>query len=383
MSKYSFFFFFLLLFVGCSGAQKSTEKIQVDLNNTASSKVAINDDNISKDTTFLREEERSLDKKLSFLTSDRSLRIIRPVNRSVYQEQFGTLSVEIKDNSLDMLKVYVDNFLTKTIELKRDETIFCESVFFNNGLNTIKIEAYKNDKIVAEVGVSLFVVSKLFKKYKYPPKGYKKNYFHNSKNESKCSSCHKMYPNDTLDVPFSKPQMSNCYLCHKDLVSRKFVHNKKNPWACSSCHGYQTGKLNSTERGKSKFLFPDPIAKKCFSCHKKEEKVWKSKKVQHEPFLLGKCNKCHNPHSSDTMGIVRESINELCLSCHAKKAKDGHIVNAFSRKRHPVSGFKDPTDPKRELRCTSCHNPHASNSSFLTQNDYKGYKSLCIMCHKK
>ncbi len=383
MNRQALFFIITIALIigGCSGTQKSLKSKKSDINDTT---VTVQEpENLNGNTTFLREEERSHNKKLSLLTSDNFIEILRPVNKSVFQEQFGTLSVRIKDMTLDKLKIYVDDFLTSSVNIKENETIYCESVFFIDGINTIKVKALKGGKVVSEVGVSLYVVSKLYKKYRYPPKGYVKSYFHNTKNESKCVECHKMYPNDTPGVAFSKPQMSNCYMCHKDLVGRKYVHNEKNPWACSSCHGYQTGKSNRSESGKSKFLFPDPIARKCFSCHKKEKKIWKSKKVQHEPFMLGKCNKCHNPHSSDTQGIIRESINELCLSCHAKKAKEGHIVNAFSRKRHPTSGVKDPTDPKRELRCTSCHNPHASNSSFLTQNDYKGYKSLCIMCHKK
>ncbi len=380
MSKKHFFYLFIfMIIVNCSGTQKSVKKVESDFNKS----VIVNDTNIGKDTTFLREEERSLNKKLTLPISNRMLEILMPLDRSVYKEQYGTLSVKIKNNAIDEIKIFVDDFLTDTVKIDKKENLYCKSLYFNDGINTIRVKAFCKNVLFSEVGVSVYVVSRLYKKYKYSPSGYVKKYFHNFVNESKCSKCHKMYPNDTVGVAFRKPQMSNCYTCHKDIVSRKYVHNEKNPWACSSCHGYRE---NSQNLGieKSKFLFPDPIAKKCFSCHKKEKKIWKSKKVQHEPFSLGKCNKCHNPHSSDTRGIIRaDSINELCVSCHVKKKISGHIVNAFSRKKHPTSGFKDPTDPTRELRCTSCHNPHASNSSFLTQNDYKGYKSLCIMCHKK
>ena len=106
MSRKHFFYLFIFLIIAnCSGTQKSVKKIESDFNKTA----IVNDSNVSEDTTFLREEERSLDKKLTLPISNRMLEILMPLDRSVYKEQYGTLSVKIKNNSIDKIKIFVDD----------------------------------------------------------------------------------------------------------------------------------------------------------------------------------------------------------------------------------------------------------------------------------
>jgi predicted CXXCH cytochrome family protein len=53
-------------------------------------------------------------------------------------------------------------------------------------------------------------------------------------------------------------------------------------------------------------------------------------------------------------------------------------VASLGGKIHPLSGVRDPRNPKREMSCVSCHNPHsADNAKLFTA------KRRCQMCHKR
>ena len=61
------------------------------------------------------------------------------------------------------------------------------------------------------------------------------------------------------------------------------------------------------------------------------------------------CSDCHNPHGSVTEALLKkDSINDVCYTCHAEK-------------RGP---FLFEHAPVRE-NCDNCHNPHGSVNEFL------------------
>jgi predicted CXXCH cytochrome family protein len=49
---------------------------------------------------------------------------------------------------------------------------------------------------------------------------------------------------------------------------------------------------------------------------------------------------------------------------------------------HPVDGRRDPAEPTRDLRCTSCHNPHGAAGAKLLRFGATGTSPLCVRCHK-
>ena len=83
-------------------------------------------------------------------------------------------------------------------------------------------------------------------------------------------------------------------------------------------------------------------------------------KSVHQPVDDGDCLACHNPHATNTKGLVKKTAPTLCWDCHdnfLEKAKFKHDV------------VED---------CTSCHNPHqAKEASLLLKNVAK----LCGDCH--
>ena len=93
------------------------------------------------------------------------------------------------------------------------------------------------------------------------------------------------------------------------------------------------------------------------------------------------CESCHGPGKAhvdaggDVTRIVnfktmsRQESSALCVTCH----------DVTKTHAHPIQGpAKDPRDGK-ELRCTSCHNPHSSTEEHLLTKEKK--RALCVQCH--
>ena len=129
-----------------------------------------------------------------------------------------------------------------------------------------------------------------------------------------------------------------------------------------------------------------PVAQSCDSCHQaassphpqKGKKTFKllqeppalcemchapfGKKSQvHSPVKNGLCTTCHEPHASETPKLLIRPMRDLCLSCHPDKVD-------FPFLHGPTSAGD----------CTSCHNPHESNSKALVT---KEGSELCLTCH--
>jgi predicted CXXCH cytochrome family protein len=88
------------------------------------------------------------------------------------------------------------------------------------------------------------------------------------------------------------------------------------------------------------------------------------KKSVHKALGMG-CTTCHNPHSTDTPKLLVADLPGLCFTCHTKAS-----VMKNSNVHSPVAGGM----------CTSCHNPHSSDSRKLLLSEMPG---LCYTCHDK
>lgn len=112
----------------------------------------------------------------------------------------------------------------------------------------------------------------------------------------------------------------------------------------------------------------------CLNCHF----YVIDKPVRHSAALIA-CTNCHTSHeeSAPFAHHLRKEINEQCLYCHTKEARqlpEGHIVA-----KHPVAGPKDPLNEDKPFTCISCHNPHASNIPKLIRHEQSG--PICAVCH--
>ena len=85
------------------------------------------------------------------------------------------------------------------------------------------------------------------------------------------------------------------------------------------------------------------------------------KKTVHAALAMG-CTSCHNPHSSNTAKLLLSEAPGLCFTCHDKTLFSKKTIHA------PVAGGL----------CLTCHVPHASDEVALLANSPY---DLCLTCH--
>ena len=149
-----------------------------------------------------------------------------------------------------------------------------------------------------------------------------------------------------------------CTSCHDRDVGLSWhgsVH-QRNEAGCVSCHSVHV------ER--------DPVslqtaqADVCFDCHRAERADSLKPSAHPIRFNAMVCTDCHDPHASVADGLlVKNSTNELCVSCHAEY-------------RGPVLFDHAPVSED----CTLCHEPHGSiHPALLTRRP----PLLCQSCHSE
>ncbi len=313
--------------------------------------------------------------------------LVKPYGQDIYLTKFAAVVVDLGKSGATKITVKVGDseIIERAVPKERD--FYCLTVQLQKGVNKIVVRAYKDDREVYRMVRTVYRGSMIDKKFKYSTKFFNKQFFHKPENEKVCSRCHNMKMNEQKGVAFEDVTESNCFGCHYPIASDKFLHAPVANWLCAtSCHTGKSGSFNKRYNGESKYLYPDPISSECFSCHEKFENIFYNEKYRHEPVDNGRCNRCHNPHGSETSStFLRKRVWYLCTSCHTDKKKKGHVVRTFTGKAHPTKGVKDPTSKEgKELTCISCHNPHASNNGFMLKGYLGSGRMLwCKRCHKK
>ncbi len=323
------------------------------------------------------------------------LKIELPKNHSIFDDAFAPLVIKFsagKIKNIEINSATGEHFVIKNIP---KSGYYCKNIKLKLAENDISVTAHTEDNRTVQKSIKVFYRSEVYERADEAPYGYKKYFFHNSGNEEKsCTKCHDMNPDfkeksspqNEFQV-LENPKDSNCYTCHKVLVSRKNGHAPSVNFMCTVCHNGKTGENNLQEKGKSRYLHPDPIADRCFECHQRLEENMVHNRSDHGPTKSGRCNKCHNPHSSPNAFFLRKPIWQLCTTCHAEKTSGKHVISSFvfSRNKggHPTRGWPDPSRPGRQLVCSSCHNPHGSKGPFLLRTTGSTPFKVCKRCHKK
>lgn len=195
---------------------------------------------------------------------------------------------------------------------------------------------------------------------------------HGPINVGGCFSCH---PSDFSDTDEGNNLLDEelCFSCHTDAAEyaqRDFLHGPLNVGACTSCHNPHAADFP--------FSLNYPIPDLCFFCHDTFYDASDGGSA-HSPAADGDCIICHDPHGSESgFSLKKGGVPRLCISCHNENMKN-HT--------HPYEGkpgrrIKLPPnillDSEGNWTCTSCHNPHASESRHLLVTDRE---RTCTQCH--
>lgn len=158
--------------------------------------------------------------------------------------------------------------------------------------------------------------------------------------------------------------MEACKDCHAGDKKRMFWTGSAHDRAgggCMSCH--------SVHGGADKLLSKKNELELCSSCHKdvKAQLLKRSKHPLRDSSLAGgmgkmACSSCHNPHGSQSEKLLQgKSINDTCYTCHTEK-------------KAPMLWEHGPVKED----CLTCHTPHgSSNDKLLTMK----VPRLCQSCH--
>jgi predicted CXXCH cytochrome family protein len=196
-----------------------------------------------------------------------------------------------------------------------------------------------------------------------------------------------------------------CVSCHQETGKRLEQAHRHAPVAagrCTACH--------DPHGSPFKFQLADEGSRACVRCHEDIGQALAQSHV-HAPAAAA-CSICHDAHAGSHPGQMKAAANVVCLACHLEKTSpppaadpralfgrmpaDGdRLIAAAPRVAldtslraghptigHPVDGRRDPAEPTRDLRCTSCHNPHGAAGGKLLRFGATGTSPLCVRCHK-
>lgn len=313
-----------------------------------------------------------------------------PQDKTRYVGESSTFVINATLDEADTIVIEQDNNITNTLKVKSKKDIYCKTIELSPGENIVSVTFYKDSKEVKKESRDLYFLSELFEGLdEYTVEEYDLRFFHKDEKENKCTSCHNMTSNiPTNNEALEDVTKTTCYECHNGMISTKNTHAPAANWLCTNCHNGNFGEYNMQDKGASKYLAPDPVAKSCGECHDTVDD-WGRNKFGHGPVNDGRCERCHNPHGSDNEFFLRKSIWDLCTTCHAEKADGQHVIPqiGFGRSTksggHPTKGRDDPVRPGRELTCSGCHDPHGSAGIFLLRMKGTMPFSVCQRCHKK
>lgn len=190
-----------------------------------------------------------------------------------------------------------------------------------------------------------------------------------------CMDCHSPHGSDNRGI-LAESEKDLCLGCHSEIdeaLEADHPHSAARQ-GCVACHQPHKGNLAT--------LLKDSGEDLCFRCHESRDK--KVFRFVHFPYGEGNCSTCHLPHAGKGDANLTMELEKLCAMCHPSEHK------AFP---HPV-GVKPSANldikPDNELnfsrgdevRCTTCHVPHATDTVFLLRSSVIGGE-LCYQCHER
>jgi len=191
---------------------------------------------------------------------------------------------------------------------------------------------------------------------------------HKPVKDEDCESCHKRH-GFAQQLILKDVTSQLCYECHvdlKDQYGKGEVHFPVSSGKCWDCHNPH----GSDSKGMIRALPAEgDWASFCQLCHGDLVTENLQKSVVHAPFAGVECLSCHVPHNSVHGGLLVAEVNTLCGECHDVSTAEWQSTH---REKHAIG-----------LPCSDCHTAHASDTKGLldeaTHDPFAGGE--CELCH--
>ncbi|MBU2620384.1 MAG: hypothetical protein KKE83_11945 [Proteobacteria bacterium] len=207
---------------------------------------------------------------------------------------------------------------------------------------------------------------------------FTKSHRHGPVGAGDCIACHRPHAGKHKNLLIASPEKAElCFQCHqerKNEFSMKNVHKPVNE-NCNKCH--------DPHSSDSRFQLHKKSSALCAECHEKlSPAVYsdiKTATFKHAPVDQGKCTECHRAHSSNEKALLKDNTTKMCFSCHDELGDT-------------VIGSKSKHGPVQTGDCMACHKVHGSKFSrmlvrYYPEEFYKEYSpenyDLCFGCHNK
>ncbi|MCK5443373.1 MAG: hypothetical protein KAJ23_15925 [Maribacter sp.] len=164
------------------------------------------------------------------------------------------------------------------------------------------------------------------------------SFLHGPVDAGQCTQCHHPHrsKNDFLLRLVDNDLCLNCHMEAKVLDNP--IHEAIGDTNCTQCH--------NPHGGNDRFVLQKDA---CFNCH---DTAIVDNEFVHGPVAANQCNLCHDNHESQADKLLKFQGDALCLQCHVR----ADVLTTAAHK----------TEAAKTTDCTQCHNPHSSESKYLT-----------------
>ena len=205
--------------------------------------------------------------------------------------------------------------------------------------------------------------------------------------EGNCNRCHDSHGSNNKAI-LIKSGSELCFSCHQDLGDTlgnlRFKHKSvKQGEGCLNCH-------NPHASAESDHLLRTEVPTLCKKCHGTDKLTFKTTHMNY-PVGESDCSACHNPHGSNTRGMVFDVAHSdvgtrKCTTCHqiAPSLKTKQPPSQLCRECHKT--MVNQTFTKKRVHwplvdsvsCLHCHGPHATKEQKLLKGPQL---KVCGECH--
>ncbi len=183
-------------------------------------------------------------------------------------------------------------------------------------------------------------------------------------NSERCLTCHVSSQHQELfDDSRHATAGVSCDQCHASHLVKEVAGKSKGGLTYAQADFFQVPELCDTARWLHNSLLKQSEPSLCFKCHGNIQALFALPVHHRVPEQLMKCTDCHNPHASINRASMNETNWETCVKCHVEKR--GPYVY-----EHPAV---------RVQGCVICHNPHGSTNHFMLVR--REGRQLCLQCH--